>query len=173
MAEIDHDTQFFHLLDDLFAKFADTVIRVVAFGRVADIIITVVAERHIDDTSLSEMLQVVQIAIKGNAILNAKHDELLAVVLLKYQQCGIFDDSHIILMLTDNLLYLVEDTVGIFGRILGRLRQVCHHDSGILATVSHLMQIDENTVVTLTEINPLREEHRSITVGVKGQHGFM
>ena len=58
MAHVDEDAQAVHLADDLLAEGADTAMGVVAArGGVADIVVAIMAEGHIDDATVLEMLQ--------------------------------------------------------------------------------------------------------------------
>ena len=54
-----------------------------------------------------------------------------------------------------------------------RLRQISHHGSSILASIGHLMQIYENAGITMIELDALREEHRCITMRIKGKDALM
>ena len=119
MAQVDHDAQAVHFADDLFAETAHTAVGGTAAGRVTDIIITIVAERHIDNAALGEVLQGLQLAVESQTVFDAKHDRFPAVALIFIQIAGGAGDAQIGLVVIDNLLDLVEDEVGIF-------RGACH-----------------------------------------------
>ena len=91
--------------------------------------------------------------------------------------------GEVVVVLGYNLLYLVEDEVGIFLRTFYReadlrregfahlgLRQVGHHDGSIEPAFGHLVQVDEDAVVAVGKVDVLREEHWRVAVGVKGEH---
>ncbi len=61
MTQIYHDAQAVHLLNHLLAKTAHTIMGIAAAGTIADIIITIMAERDINDATLGEMLHVTDI----------------------------------------------------------------------------------------------------------------
>ena len=58
VAQVDHYATAVHLLDDLLTELAHSVVCVTATGGVADVVVAVVAESDVDDTTLSEMLHV-------------------------------------------------------------------------------------------------------------------
>ena len=131
MAEVDHDAQAVHLADDLTTKGADTIMGMLATCAVADVVVAIVAQRHIDDATLGEVAQVVEAALEGMAILDAEHDALPALVLVQPQVVGRAGDGDMLAMLGDDGLYLVEDVVSILLGMLVKghgLWQVGHHD---------------------------------------------
>ena len=65
MTQIYHDAQAVHLLNHLLAKTAHTIMGIAAAGTIADIIITIMAERDINDATLGEMLHVTDIVLQG------------------------------------------------------------------------------------------------------------
>ena len=77
MAHIDEDAQAVHLLDDLFTKGADTVMCLIALrGGVADVVVAIMAEGHIDDATIGKVLEVRDIMFEGDTILDTQHDTL-------------------------------------------------------------------------------------------------
>ena len=173
-------------MDDLLTKLTDAVVGVVATGRVADIIVAIVAEGDIDHTTFSEMLQVGDVAFKGQSVLDAKHDALATLVLVHPEVIRCPRQTEVSAILIDDGLYLIKDEVGIGLRatdieahLLGegltrlRLRQVAHHDGSVLTAFGHLMKIDQDLRVTMVEVNTLREEHRGVAMGVECQHAVM
>ena len=71
MTEIHHHTHAVHLLDDLGTEFTHTIVLVLATGRVADVVVTIVAKRHIHHSTLAELLHVREVFANGIAVLNA------------------------------------------------------------------------------------------------------
>ena len=139
-------------------------------GRVTDIIVAVMAEGHIDDTSISKVLQILQFPIKGDAILNAEHNALAACLLILPKIGRGTGNAHIVAVIIGDSLDLVEDVISISRGILRRLWQIGHHDRSIKPALSHLRQIDENAWVALVESDALREKHGCVAVGVESEH---
>ena len=128
------------------------------------------AEGHIDDATISEMLQVLQFSVKGNTVLDAKHDAFTPCPLVLPQVSRSTGDAHIVAVISANGCYLVKDMIGIGSRILRRLWQISHHDRSIEAAFGHLGQINENARVALIETDTLREEHGRVAMGVEGEN---
>ena len=170
MAEIDEDTQTVHLGDDLTAEVADATVGGGTFGRIADIVVAVVAEGHIDDAAISEVAQTLDRTIEGDAVLDAEHDALQSLALVTPQVVGGARQRYAVGILAYHLLDLVEDMIGKFGGVLRGLWEVGDHDGGILTTFVHLMEIDEDAHVALLDAYALGEEHRGVAVGVEGKH---
>ena len=72
-----------------------------------------------------------------------------------------------------NVLYLVEDVVGIRFGMVGGLRQVGHHDSSVLVSFRHLMQIDKDFWIAMGELNVLIKPHRCVAMRVEGQYALV
>ena len=170
MAKIDKNAQTVHLGDDLTPEGADTSMRGIALGRVADIVVAVVAEGHVDDATLSEVSQTFDGAIEGDAVLDAEHDALQTLVLVTPEVCRGTGDGHCMGIRAYHLLDLVEDMIGILSGILRGLGEVGNHDGGVLTSFVHLMEIDEDARVALIDAHALGEEHRRVAVGVEGEH---
>ena len=77
MAEVDHHPYPIHLLYDLCSEGAHTSVLVVASGGVADVVVTVVAERHVDYSSSAEGFNIGDVFAYGIAVFYAHHDALL------------------------------------------------------------------------------------------------
>ena len=73
-------------------------------------------------------------------------------------------NADILVVLGNNIFYLIEDVVGKLFGVVGRLGEVGHHNSGILMTFCHLVQIDQYLGIATTEIYILWEEHRGVAV---------
>ena len=87
---------------------------------VADVVVAIVAQRHIDDATLGEVAQVVEAALEGMAVLYAEHDALSALVLVLPQVVGRTGNSDMLAVFGDDGLYLVEDVVGVLLGMLGK-----------------------------------------------------
>ena len=85
MAQIHHDTQTIHLSNDLAPKSAHALMRADATGRVTDVVIAIVTQRHIDDATLGKMLQTFQLSIESKPILNAKHDAMATLLFIRIE----------------------------------------------------------------------------------------
>ena len=170
MAHVDEDAQTVHLPDDLFAKGADSSMGVLCLrGRVADVIVAVVAEGHIDDATIGKVLQVLDLAVEGDAVLDAQHDRLAALALVLPEVGRGACNPHIVAVLLGDGLYLVEDIVGKGLGLFCGLGQVGHHDGRIETPLRHLVQIGEDTRVALDEADALGKEHRGVAMGVEGE----
>lgn len=186
MTQIYHDAQTVHLMNHLLAKTAHTIMGIAATGTIADIIITIMAKRDINDAALGEMLHVTDIVLQGETILYAEHDALSAFPLIAVEIGRSAGYAEILAVLAHNLFYLVEDEVGILRRPLYieshlaaealaylRLWQVSYHRGSILMTVGHLMEIYQDAGIAMIKPDALREEHRSITMGIERKDALM
>lgn len=186
MTQIYHDAQAVHLLNYLLAKTAHTIMGIAAAGTIADIIITIMAERDINDAALGEMLHVTDIVLQGETVLDAEHDALSAFPLIAVKIGRSTGYAEILAVLAHNLFYLVEDEVGILRRSLYikshlaaealaylRLWQVSYHRGSILMTIGHLMEINQDAGIAMIKLDALREEHRSITMGIERKDALM
>lgn len=82
---------------------------IAAAGTIADIIITIMAERDINDAALGEMLHVTDIVLQGETVLDAEHDALSAIPLIAIKIGRSAGYAEILPVLAHNLFYLVED----------------------------------------------------------------
>ena len=82
MAEVYHDAEVVHLAYHLLPEAAHTVVGVASAGRVADVVVAVVAERDVHHAALGEVFQVGKFALDGQPVLNAEHDAFPAVALV-------------------------------------------------------------------------------------------
>ena len=152
--------------------------------RVADVVVAIVAQRHVDDAPFGEVAQVFYLAVQGVTVLDAQHDALLAQVLVLPEVIRGSGNADILAVLGDDVLYLVEDVVGVFsggwvwgvgpdgepsGVVAKLLGEVGHHDGGVLVSLGHFVQVDEDAWVAVVELDVLREKHRRVAVGVEGQ----
>ena len=171
MAHVDEDAQAVHLVDDLLAEGTDTAMGGVATGGgVADVVVAIVAEGHVDDATVVEVLQVLQLSVEGDAVFDAEHDGFEPPVLVDPEVVGSPGKGDMGTVLRHYLFYLVEDTVGKGSGMVGGLRQVGYHDGSILTPFGHLLQVDENLGVALVEVDAFGEEHGGVAVGVEGEY---
>ncbi len=153
---------------------------VAASGTVADVVVAIMTEGNIHNASLGEVLYIRKVVLQGQPILYAEHDALSTLALVAVKISRSTGDAEILAVLAHYLFYLVEDEVGILRRSINleshlatealaylRLRQVSHHGCGILVSIGHLVQIHENARVTMVELHTLREEHRSVAMGIE------
>ena len=122
MAQVDHDAVEVHLLDDALAELAHAIVGVAPAGRVADVVIAIMTERDVDDAPLSEVLHIRQVVVQGQTILNAQHDALAALALVLVKVGGGTGNAQITTVAPHNVLYLVENQVGIELRSYSELR---------------------------------------------------
>ncbi len=160
---------------------------IAAAGTIADVIITIMAKRDINDAALGEMLHVSDIVLQGETILYAEHDALSAFTAYRCtDSAGVRAMLRYWTVLAHNLFYLVEDEVGILRRSLYieshlaaealaylRLWQVSYHRGSILMSVGHLVKIYQDAGIAMIKPDALREEHRSITMGIERKDALM
>ena len=81
--------------------------------RVANIVITIVTKGYIGHTTLCKVLYILKLMLQSKTVLYSKHDALtsLALIFVKVGRCT--SNTDIALVLLNNLLYFVEDKVGI------------------------------------------------------------
>ena len=87
MAQVDHDTLIVHPLDHFLPKLRHTVVHRGPPVGVADIVVAIVAERDIDDTTLREMAHVGEVMVQRQSILNTEHDRFAAFALVLIEVC--------------------------------------------------------------------------------------
>ena len=180
MTQIDHNTQSVHLANHLLAKSAHATMGLRTTGRVADIIIAIMTKGDIHDATVLEMLDIVDVAIECQTILDTHHDTLASGTLIVPQLLRRTGKRQIIGILCHDLFNLIKDIIG-KGTLLALhalplvtiLRQVSHHNRGILTSLCHLMQVNEDTWVASGEVHILREEHRRVAMGVERQGVMM
>ena len=71
MAHIHHNTETIHLSYHLLTKLAYAIVRGTTFCTVADVVVSVVAERDIHYAASGKVFYVGNVAFKGKAVLNA------------------------------------------------------------------------------------------------------
>ena len=150
---------------------------------VADVVVSVVAERDVGYATFSEVRNVCKVVLYGQTVFYSQNDALLSSRLVGIKLLGRAGQSHILVVFGNDVFNLVKDEVGIVSRpfhiesdLLAegftwfRLWQISHHGGGILAPFGHLMQVYEYAWVALVEPNVKREEHRRIAMGVERKH---
>ena len=143
MTHVYQYSQAVHLLNHLFAKRTHTMMGMLCFrSRIADIVITIMTECHIHNASIHKMLKILQLSIDGDTIFDTQHDTLQAHVFVHPQVVRRAGDTDIITILTDDDLNLIENAISKIPWIICGLRQIGHHDSSILTTFGHLVQIN-------------------------------
>ena len=166
-------------------------------GRVADVVITVMAKGDIYHTTLGKPLHIRQVVLQRQSVLNRKHNRLPALSLVGIEVGRRAGNADVAAVVGYDIFYLVKDTIGIgIGgcgdglvgdagkrrRLLQRgrerlthlgLGQVGGHDHSILSAFGHLVQIDKDAFIALLEVYALREEHRRVAVGIKSDDAAM
>ena len=197
MAEVYHDAEVVHLAYHLLPEAAHTVVGVASAGRVADVVVTVVAERDINHATLCEVFYVLELMLQGEAVLDGEHDAFASLALVFVEVGRRTRYADVALVLLYDVLNFVEDEVGIDcrrkmvkcvckvwieafqsfdidlrGECLAdlRLREVGCHCNGILPSFGHLVQIVEYPRVTLVEPYALWKEHRRVAVCVECEY---
>ena len=82
VGEVDQHPDAVHFAHDFPAKVAQTIVLVLgAHGRIANIVVAVVAERHINDSLSAEEFYICEVVPNGVAVFNAQKDGALVMVL--------------------------------------------------------------------------------------------
>ena len=174
MAEVNHHADTVHFGYDLFAELAHTAMFVVATGRVADVVVAVVAECHIDHTPLAEGFDIVDVVADGVAVFDAEHDGAFASAFESPEVVGGVGDIDSCAVLCHHFLDLGEDLVCLGGGVLKGclvtllLFEIGDHDAGIEVSFGHLVEVNEYLGVTGCEVDALREEHGGVAMAVEG-----
>ena len=79
-------------------------------------------ERNVDDAALSEVLHIRQVVVQRQPILDAQHDALAALTLVLVKVGGGTGNAQITTVAPHDVLYLVENQVGIELRSYSELR---------------------------------------------------
>ena len=187
VAEVNHDAVAVHLANHLFAESAHAVVRVATLGRVADVVVAVVAERDIGHATLCESLYVFEFVLERQTVFDGQNDGFAAFSLVFVEVGRRTGEAQILLVLLDDGFDLVENAVSVgTGRVSGgvrchrrerlahfRLRQIGRHNDSVHPALGHLVQIDENPLVALFEMDALREEHRRVAMGIERQDAMV
>ena len=68
MTQVHHDTQAVHLANHLPTKLAQPVMGVAPTGRIANVIVAIVAQRHIDDAALCKVVEILKLSVERQAV---------------------------------------------------------------------------------------------------------
>ena len=178
MAHIHHHAQCVHPANHLAPEGTQPAMLCIAACRVADIIVPVVAKRHIHDSEAAEIVEKSQVVTDGISVFNAAHDgfdtprfEPGDVIRRAGQlyQVGICVGESLYLpqLLLCQCQRLAVSLVGALS-----LRDISHHDGGIQTAVCHLGQIDQHTTGARGEhvvyiVLTVPEEHGCIAMAVQ------
>ena len=86
---------------------------IVAFGRIADKVVTIMTQGHIHNATLSKVLQILYVILDGKTVFNAQKDALLASFLVKEDILLCSCQSKAIRCAVYDLSDFIEDAVGI------------------------------------------------------------
>ena len=195
MAQVNHDTVAVHLLYDLFSELAHTVMGVASACGITDIVVAVVAQGDVNDAALGEVFHVGKVVVQRKPVLNAQHNALAPFALVAVKVGGRAGDADKLAVFPDDILNFVKDKVGIaegcqfavlgllvapgyvhhLGKLLADLglRQISHHDNGILPPILHLVHVNEYARVALVEMYSFVKEHRRVAMCVKSYDALM
>ena len=81
--------------------------------RVADVVVTVVAEGDIDHATLCETLHISEVVLQCETVLDGKHNGLATTPFVFVEISRSTCNAQVIAVVADDVFYLVEDTVGI------------------------------------------------------------
>lgn len=112
MGEVDQHPDAVHFAHDFAAKVAQTIVLVLgARGRIANIVVAVVAERHIDHAFSTEEFYICEVVPNGIAVFNAQKDGALVMVLRPKNIVGA-DGQNGVLGLVDHRLDRSKQMIG-------------------------------------------------------------
>ena len=92
-----------------------------SLGRVAQVVVAIVAEGDVDHATLGKMPDVAQVTLQGASVLYAQHDALLPVPLIDPEVIGSARYGNTWTAVHD-LLNGIEDGIGVCKRSGGRRR---------------------------------------------------
>ena len=179
MAQVHHHAHAVHLLHDFTPERAQSAVLLIATGRVADVVISIVAERHIDDSALTELPDEREVAPDSISVLNAHHQSFLSFGLQAVKVFWRACNPNGLWIAVGQPLDIVEQLLCLCGYALTgllvafALRQVSHHDARIEVSFGHLMQIDKNLWVTGVEVDAFVGKHRGIAMAVEREDALV
>ena len=173
--EVDHHARAVHLAHRLAPEVAQSAVRLLrAACGVAEVVVAVVAERHVDNAHFAEMLYEAKVAPNGVAVFYTAHNRLDAAPLVGRQFVGRACQSHA--PCAPHALFEFAEqprrhACGIGASLVRErsLRDIRHHDAGVEATFCHLMEIHQQLRVAAVEVHAFVEEHRRVAVRVERQ----
>ena len=187
VTEVNHYAEAVHLAYHLLTVGRHAVVEAGTLGRVAYKVVAVMTQRHICYATLGEVPQVVDVILNGKTVLYAEYYALASLRLVSldvgYGACL----CYLTVAVSHYALYLVEYKIGVLawgvdrvvhqfteGLALASLRcsvvgspglwQVTYHGSGIKPSLTHLVQVNEYSLVAFQEVYPLMEEHRGVAM---------
>ncbi len=116
VAEVNHYAAPVHFPYHFSPETAHSVMRVAALCTVANVVVAVVTQRYIDHAPLHEVLYVGEITVECKAVFDAKHYGFAPVTLVFVQVGGRSGYADVVLVLVNNILYLVENEFCVLGR---------------------------------------------------------
>ena len=87
---------------------------IVAFGRIADKVVTIMTQGHIHNATLSKVLQILYVILDGKTVFNTQKDALLACFFVTDDILLCSSQSKAIRCAIYDLLDFIEDAVSIF-----------------------------------------------------------
>ena len=148
-----------------------------AARRVADVVVTIMAQRDVCHSPLAEMLYLAYVVLKSQTVLYAEDDAVTpaALVTVDIGRGARYGETR--RGPAADILNLVEDKVGIRRRAVDSeidtlaeplpqfgLWKIADHLDSVNEPLVHLGQVIEDAAVTAQEIDTLGEEHRGVTV---------
>ena len=145
---------------------------------VADVIVAVVTEGHVDHAAPPETLYLRKISPDGISVLYSPHHSPAAFAFQTVQVCWRISQTDA-LTTGNHCFNFGQQSVCLLrsgGQMLRRslaLRQIGHHDGGVKSPFGHLVQIDKHLGITVVEVNATIEEHRRVAMAVERQDTTM
>ncbi len=173
VGQVNHYAAAVHFPYDLFAVLAHPAMLVAGLcRRVADVVVSVVAKRDVNNAFLSVASHIVYVLGEGVAVFYGFHYGVLAFTFQAHQVCRCPCEFHA-LRLANHFVYLLEYSVrhaGCGGErsvITRSLRNVGSHYRSVETAFVHLVEVNEYLRVAATYVNPLRKEHRRVAMGIE------
>ena len=120
MAEVNHHTHTIHLFNDFRPKLTHTMMLVIASCRVTDVVVAIVAEGHINDTTFAESFHITDVLANRITILDTQHNGLLALLLQSPEVIRRVGNIHSRTVLGCHLLNLRKNLIGFGSSVLQR-----------------------------------------------------
>ena len=168
-----------HFVDDLFAESVYTQVLVIVPARTAELVVSVMTESQIDDTSFAETLYIRDIFADSITVFNTEHNGFLSFSLQAVKVGWSVSYIYMILTLCHHGLDFIQNAVSLgsssqqvfVGQSL--LFQIGYHNRSIEAAFCHLVQVDQYLRVPTGKVDVLVEEHRGIAMRIEGQDAVM
>ena len=108
MTHIHENAQAVHFLHHFATERTKPTVFCIAASRVANIIVTIVAKRHIDNAALLEMLEQAEIASDGVPVLDASQDSFFPLCLEAQDVFSCLCQTNAVAVSPNNLFNLCE-----------------------------------------------------------------